>query len=106
MQQQLKKLILYRLILATITLFMGLFFQLRGVSVFWGPYAFFYFLISLIYATTLVLILLIPKVKNLTFLIYAQTTIDAGIITGIVYITGGGVSVFTPLYILAILEGG
>jgi two-component system sensor histidine kinase PilS (NtrC family) len=106
MQQSLKKLILYRLILATITLLMGLFFQLRGVSTFWGPYVFFYFLIFLIFATTIVFTLLIRKDTNPTFLIYAQTTADAVIITGIIYITGGGVSVFTPLYILAILEAG
>ena len=98
--------ILYRLILATITLLMGLFFQLRGISVFWGPYVFFYLLIALIYATTIVFILLMQKVKDISFLIYAQTTIDAVIITGIIYITGGGISVFTPLYILAILEAG
>ena len=85
---------------------MGLFFQLKGVSTFWGPYVFFYILIFLIYATTIVLALLIRKVKEFTFLIYAQTTTDAVIITGIIYITGGGLSVFTPLYILAILEAG
>jgi hypothetical protein len=49
MQQQLKKLILYRLALTTITLLMGISFQLGGVSVFWGPYALFYFFIVLIY---------------------------------------------------------
>ena len=106
MKQQLKKLILYRLVLTTTTLLMGIFFQIGGVSVFWGPYALFYFFIVLIYATTIVFALLMRKVQNLTFLIYAQTTIDVVIITGIIYITGGGVSVFTPLYILAILEAG
>ena len=106
MQQRLQKLILYRFILATITLLMGLFFQLKGVSTFWGPSVFFFFLIFLIYATTIVFVLLIRKVKDFTFLIYTQTTIDAVIITGIIYITGGGMSVFTPLYILAILEAG
>jgi len=85
---------------------MGLFFQLKGVSTFWGPYVFFYILIILIYATTIVFALFIRKVKNFPFLIYAQTTTDAVIITGIIYITGGAMSVFTPLYILAILEAG
>jgi len=106
MQQQLKKLILYRVMLVTTTLLMGLFFQLRGISTFWGPYVFFYFLISLAYASTIVFALLIKKVKNFTFLIYAQTTADAAIVTGIIYITGGSASAFTPLYILAILEAG
>lgn len=106
MQQPLKKLIIYRLALTTVTLLMGLFFQLRGISAFWGPYALFYFLIFLIYATTIVFALLSRTVKNLAFLIYAQTTTDAAIITGIIYITGGSNSVFTPLYILAILEAG
>jgi two-component system sensor histidine kinase PilS (NtrC family) len=85
---------------------MGLFFQLKGVSTFWGPYVFFYILIFLIYATTIVFGLLIRTAKDFSFLIYAQTTADAVIITGIIYITGGGMSVFTPLYILAILEAG
>jgi len=106
MQQQLKRLIIYRLALTTAILLMGLLFHLRGLSAFWGPYALFYFLIFLVYATTVVFSLLIRKVKNHTFLIYAQTTIDALIITGIIYITGGSDSVFTPLYILAILEAG
>jgi len=106
MKEQLKKLILYRFALATITLLMGLFFQLRGVSAFWGPYALFYLLIFLIYATTILFAFLIRKIKNHAFLIYAQTTADALIITGIIYITGGSDSVFTPLYILAILEAG
>jgi two-component system sensor histidine kinase PilS (NtrC family) len=108
MDPQLKKLILYRSILTTITLLIGLFFQLQGIAAFWGPYAFFYFLIFLLFAVTIVFALLMRKrkAKDLAFLIYAQTTADALIITGIIYITGGGVSVFTPLYILAILEAG
>ncbi|MBN1254540.1 MAG: PAS domain S-box protein [Deltaproteobacteria bacterium] len=106
MKKQLKKLILYRFILITITLFMGLLFQLRGISAFWGPYAFFYFFIFLIYATTIIFTFLIQKAKNFTFLIHAQTAADALIITGIIYISGGSDSVFTPLYILAILEAG
>lgn len=101
-----KRLILYRLTLTTVTLFMGLLFQLRGISAFWGPYALFYVLIFLIYTTTIVFALLIRKVKDHSSLIYAQTTADALIITGIIYITGGSDSVFTPLYILAILEAG
>ncbi|OGP53863.1 MAG: hypothetical protein A2Y65_11720 [Deltaproteobacteria bacterium RBG_13_52_11] len=108
MELRLKKLILYRLIITTVTLLMGLFFQLEGISAFWGPYAFFYFLIFLVYGTTVIFALLIRKRKarDLTFLIYSQTTADALIITGIIYITAGSASVFTPLYILAILEAG
>jgi two-component system sensor histidine kinase PilS (NtrC family) len=106
MLQRLQKLIFYRLVLATITLLMGLFFQLKGVSTFWGPYIFFYILIFLIYATTIAFALFIRKAKNFTSLIYTLTTTDAVIITGIIYITGGAMSVFTPLYILAILEAG
>jgi two-component system sensor histidine kinase PilS (NtrC family) len=106
MQQRLKKLILYRLILTTVTFLMGLLFQLQGISAMWGPYALFYFLIFLIYATTIIFALLIRKVKDVTFMIYVQTTADALIITGIIYITGGGSSVFFPLYILAVLQAG
>jgi two-component system, NtrC family, sensor histidine kinase PilS len=106
MQQRLKKLVLYRLILTTVTFLMGLLFQLQGISAMWGPYALFYFLIFLIYATTIIFAFLIRKIKDLTFLIYVQTTADALIITGIIYITGGGSSVFFPLYILAVLQAG
>jgi two-component system sensor histidine kinase PilS (NtrC family) len=106
MQPRLKKLILYRFILTSITLLMGLFFHLEGISAFWGPYAFFYVLIALLYAATIIFALLSQKVKDLSFLIYTQTTVDTLVITGIIYITGGGSSVFTPLYILAILEAG
>ncbi len=106
MQQQSKKLIIYRLILTTVTFLMGLLFQLQGISAMWGPYGLFYFLIFLVYATTIIFALLIRKVKDFTFLIYAQTTADALIITGIIYITGGGSSVFFPLYILAVLQAG
>jgi len=106
MQQRFKKLILYRLILTTVTLLMGLLFQLQGISAVWGPYGLFYFLIFLFYATTIIFALFMRKVKDFSFLIYSQTMADALIITGIIYITGGNTSVFTPLYILAILQGG
>jgi two-component system sensor histidine kinase PilS (NtrC family) len=108
MQAALKKLILYRFILTAITLLIGLFFQLQGISAFWGPYVFFYVLIALLFAITVVFALLMRKRKarDLAFLIYAQTTADALIITGIIYITGGSNSAFTPLYILAILQAG
>jgi two-component system sensor histidine kinase PilS (NtrC family) len=106
MQQRLKKLILYRLILTTVTLLMGLLFQLQGISAIWGPYGLFYAFIFLFYATTIIFALLMRTFKEFSFLIYAQTMADALIITGIVYITGGNTSVFTPLYILAILQGG
>jgi two-component system sensor histidine kinase PilS (NtrC family) len=106
MQPRLKKLVLYRLILATVTFLMGLLFQLQGISATWGPYALFFLLISLIYATTLIFGILLRGAKDFTFLIYALTTTDVLIITGIIYITGGSASVFTPLYILAILQGG
>jgi two-component system sensor histidine kinase PilS (NtrC family) len=106
MQQRLKKLILYRLILTTVTLLMGLLFQLQGIPAMWGPYALFYSLIFFIYATTIFFAFLMRKTKDFTFLIYSQTTADALIITGIIYITGGGSSVFFPLYILAVLQAG
>jgi two-component system sensor histidine kinase PilS (NtrC family) len=106
MQQQLKKLIIYRLILTTVTFLMGLLFQLQGIAAMWGPYGLFYFLIFLFYATTIIFTLLMRKVKDFTFLIYAQTIADALIITGIIYITGGGSSVFFPLYVLAVLQAG
>jgi two-component system sensor histidine kinase PilS (NtrC family) len=108
MKPQLTKLIRYRLILTTITLLMGLFIHLQGISPFWGPFFLFYFLIFLLYSNTIAFALFMrrEKTKNLSFLIYTQTTADALIITGIIYITGGGESGFTPLYILAILESG
>jgi two-component system sensor histidine kinase PilS (NtrC family) len=108
MKPQPTKLIYYRFILTTITLLMGLFFHLQGISAFWGPFFLFYFLIFLLYINTIAFALLMRRGrdKNLTFLIYAQTTADALIITGIIYITGGSESGFTPLYILAILESG
>jgi two-component system sensor histidine kinase PilS (NtrC family) len=106
MQQRLQKLVLYRIALTTTTLLMGLLFQLRGIPTFVGAYVFFYIFIFLIYATTIIFTFLIRKAKDFTFLIYAQTVADTLIITGIIYITGGSDSVFTPLYILAILEAG
>jgi two-component system sensor histidine kinase PilS (NtrC family) len=106
MQQRLQKLALYRIILTSIFLVMGLFFQLRGISLFWGPYTYFHFFIALLYASTLFFLLILQKVKNLVSLTYAQIVVDAAIITGIVYVTGGGLSLFFPLYILAVLEAG
>jgi two-component system sensor histidine kinase PilS (NtrC family) len=106
MQPALKKLILYRLVLTAITLLIGMFFQLQGSI--WGPYEFFYILIVLLFVTTILFALLMRKheARDFRFLIYAQTTSDSLIITGIIYITGGGISAFTPLYILTILEAG
>ena len=106
MHGRMKKLILYRFILTSIILLMGVFFQLQGVSIFWGPYHLFYFLTGLLYATTIIFALLIRKAKKLNFLTYVQSATDALIITGITYVTGGGVSLFFPLYILVVLEAG
>jgi two-component system sensor histidine kinase PilS (NtrC family) len=106
MRKRLKRVILYRIILTTITFLMGLLFQLQGISATWGPYLLFFLFISLFYATTIIFGFLSRKVKEFTFLIYALTTADVLTITGIIYITGGSSSVFTPLYILAILQGG
>ncbi|MBW2038692.1 MAG: PAS domain S-box protein [Deltaproteobacteria bacterium] len=106
MQARLKKLIFYRLILTTIFLFMGLFFQLKGIFIFWGPYTFYHFFICLLYATTIIFALVHRKIKNLVLLTYLVIIADAVIITGIVYVTGGGLSLFFPLYILVVLEAG
>ncbi len=106
MQQRLKKLVLYRLILTSIFLLMGLFFQLKGISIFWGPYTFFHFFIILLYVTTIFFAILLRKFKNLILLTYSQVIADSVIITGIVYVTGGGLSLFFPLYVLVVLEAG
>ena len=106
MQPRLKKLVLYRLILISMFLSMGLFFQLKGISIFWGPYTYYHAFTIFLYATTLIFALLFRAAKSLTLLIYLQIAVDAVIITAIVYVTGGGLSVFFPLYILAVLEAG
>lgn len=106
MQQRLIRLIAYRLVLTTIILIMGVLFQLQGLYPMWGPYALFYCLIFLFYASTIAFAILARRVKDHRFLIYLQTTADSLIITGIVYLTGGSTSVFFPLYILAVLQGG
>lgn len=106
MQERLKKLVFYRLILISTFLFMGLFFQLQGISVFWGPHTLFLFFICLLYATTIISAVLLRKFKNLILLTYLQIVSDALIITGLVYVTGGGLSLFFPIYILVVLEAG
>ena len=106
MQPRLKRLVVYRLILISMFLSMGLFFQLKGISIFWGPYSYYHAFTIFLYATTLIFALLFRAAKSLALLINLQIAVDAVIITAIVYVTGGGLSVFFPLYILAVLEAG
>ncbi len=106
MQLRLKKLVFYRLALISALLLMGLLFHLKGVFIFWGPYTFFNFFIGLLYVTTFIFALGLRKIEQTTLLTYLQIVSDAVGITGIVYVTGGGLSFFFPLYVLVVLEAG
>jgi len=106
MRDRLKQLIIYRLILISIFLLMGLFFQLKGVSIFWAPYSLFHFFVALLYVTTIIFAVITRKKDNLVSFTYGLFVSDVIVVTGIVYVTGGGLSLFFPIYVLVAMEAG
>jgi len=106
MRQTLQKLSVIRFVLISVFMLMGLVFQLKGISIFWGPYRFFLFFIIVLYVTSGTFLLLLKKTRNLVGLTYGLFGTDAIVVTGIVYVTGGSLSVFFPIYILIAMEAG
>ena len=62
-----------------------------------------YGLITAIFALSLIYSVFIKRVKNLTLFAFIQTGIDTLIVTLIVFLTGGFVSVFSFLYLVVII---
>ncbi len=111
MPRRLQRLLFYRLVLITLFLIGGFYIEETGVVIPPEiPWYAFYLLIALLYTTTLLFFgsLYFGKIPEggITRFLYFLIATDILIITGMIYLTGGGTSPFSPLYFLAVLEGG
>jgi len=103
---RLQKLMFLRVIFVSLLLGASVFIQVRETKTDFGSIqTYHYLLIAVIYFLTFVYALILKRLKNLTAFAYAQLVMDTVVVTAIVYTTGGIESIFSFLYILAIING-
>ncbi len=106
LRSQLKTLMFLRVVLVSLFLGAGIIFQLKGTATYFGHIRTYHFvLIAVIYLLTLVYAIALRFTKNLVQLAYTQILADTFLITWIIHATGGKDSLFSLLYILAIIAG-
>jgi len=103
LEQRLKTLMGFRLVMVTTLLLTAVYVE--AVSEILLPFNPFYGLIAATYALTIGHAVALRVVRNETALVFAQVIGDLLIITGLVYLTGGGRSGFILLYPIAVLTG-
>ncbi len=97
---------LLRIGLVSLFLGAGIAFQIRGEETYFGYLETSHFLvIAVIYLLTLVYTAALRVMKNLETLAYAQVLGDTMLTTWIIHVTGGKDSLFSLLYVLAIISG-
>lgn len=103
--RKLKWLMFSRVIIITFLLGSTVLIHFKEKSTYLEPYLIcLYAIIISTYLLTLIYILLINRIKNLTSFAYLQIILDLIYVTAIVYITGGIESIFSFLYILSIIN--
>jgi two-component system sensor histidine kinase PilS (NtrC family) len=90
-----------RVVLSTILLGSATFAQLAAPGAF--PINPFFFLIGLTYGLSVVYLLTLRFVDDNPWLVDLQLTVDAGLVSAFIYVTGGIHSDFSSLYLLPIL---
>jgi len=103
LEQRLKTLMAFRLVMVTTLLLVAAYTE--AISETLLPFNPFYALIGATYALTVVHALLLRFARRLEPLVYAQVAGDLVITTGLVYLTGGSRAGFTLLYPIAVLSG-
>src|SRR5258706_8211137 len=101
LRSRLSTLIAIRLVVSSILLGWAVFIQVSRPGFF--PVGPLFFLIGLTYALSVVYLLTLRYVSRWPWLADAQLGFDALLVTGFIAITGGIVSYFSSLYLLAII---
>jgi two-component system sensor histidine kinase PilS (NtrC family) len=106
MSGRLQKLMFLRVLFVSLLLGASIFIQVKETKTYFGDIqTSHYFLIATIYFLTIIYIILLKYLKNLSKLAYFQLLVDTIFITAIIYTTGGIESIFSFLYILTIING-
>lgn len=103
---RLQKLMFLRVLFVSLLLGASVVIQVRATKTYFGELqTSHYLLIATIYFLTFFYIILLKRLKDLRTFAYAQLIIDTLVVTAIIYATGGIESIFSFLYILAIING-
>lgn len=103
---RLQKLMFIRVLFLSLLLGASIFIQIRETKTYFGDIqTTHYLLIAFLYALTFVYVILLKSTQNLSKLAYFQLLMDTAFVTAIIYSTGGIESIFSFLYILAIING-
>jgi len=105
MLNNVKALMLGRVIILTLLLTITLVFQVSESKLFFVPLTnTFYYFIGLFYSVTIVYALFLKKIKDLYRFAFSQIIIDQFFITVLIYFTGGKESFFPIAYIFTIIS--
>jgi len=106
LKSQLRTLMFLRVMLVSLFLGAGIVFQIKGKETYFGYLDISHFsVIAVIYLLTLVYALGLRVIKNQAAFAYVQVLGDTILITWIIHVTGGEESLFSLLYVLAIISG-
>ena len=104
LSSRLQKLMFLRVLFVSLLLGASIFIQVKETRAYFGDIQrSHYFLIATIYFLTIVYVILLKHLRNLTQLAYVQLLVDTFFVTAIIYSTGGIESIFSFLYILTII---
>jgi two-component system, NtrC family, sensor histidine kinase PilS len=101
---RLQTLMFLRVVVVSLLLGASVFIQVRETRTYFGYIQnFHFFLLAAVFALTFIYVLILKSARNLLWFAYVQLFIDTLIITAMIYSTGGVESIFSFLYILAII---
>jgi len=102
---RLQSLMFLRVVFVTLLLGASFLVQLRAAPTYFGYVQnTHFFMLAAVLFLTLVYVFLLKSIRNLLWFAYVQLFLDTVIITAIIYSTGGVDSIFSFLYILAIIS--
>ncbi|MBK5100781.1 MAG: PAS domain S-box protein [Desulfobacteraceae bacterium] len=103
---RLQYLMLLRVLFVSLLLGASIFIQIKETKTYFGYIqTSHYLLIAIIYFLTFVYAVIFKYAKNLSWLAYLQLLLDTLFVTAIIYTTGGIESIFSFLYMLAVING-
>ncbi|MFH1122524.1 MAG: PAS domain-containing protein, partial [Pseudomonadota bacterium] len=106
LSSRLQGLMFLRVLFVSLLLGASVFIQVKATKTYFGDIqTFHYALIATIYFLTFIYVILLKYRENLVRLAYIQVLLDTFLVTAIIYTTGGIESIFSFLYILAIING-
>ena len=103
---RLQRLMFLRVLFVSLLLGASVFVQVKETRTAFGDIqTYHYLLIAAIYCITVLYIILLKRLSNLIRFAYLQLLVDTGLVTAIIYATGGIESIFSFLYVLTIING-